>query len=180
MRIISGTHKGRTIVTPKNLPVRPTTDFAKESLFNILANRIDFEEVRALDLFSGTGNIALELASRGCPDVTAVDNNARLCDFIRKVSKDLGLNVKVVKTDGLGFIKRPIGTYDLIFADPFYDFKQMDEIPNLVFESDILAEDGLFILEHSVKTNFAGHPFFDEKRTYGNVNFSFFSRKKSV
>lgn len=177
MRIISGKHKGRNITPPKNIPVRPTTDFAKESLFNILANRIDLEEIKALDLFAGTGSISFELASRGCPDVTAVETNMKCCDFIRGTAKVLDLPVRVIKTDAMQFIKKPISSYDFIFADPFYDFAEVAKIPDLVFSSDILNNDGLLIVEHSVKVDFARHPFFDEKRTYGNVNFSFFTRK---
>lgn len=176
MRIISGTHKGRNISPPKNLPVRPTTDFAKESLFNILNNRIDFEDLRVLDLFSGTGGIAFEFASRGAKEVTAIEKNMKCCDFIRSTAKALNMPVKVLKMDVMAFLKNPISSYDLIFADPFYEFEDMLKIPDLVFSTGVLNPTGILIVEHSVKTAFNAHPFFQEKRTYGNVNFSFFQR----
>lgn len=179
MRIISGSHKGRNITPPKNLPVRPTTDFAKESLFNILVNRVDFEDLKVLDLFSGTGGIAYEFASRGATDVTAVESNGKCCEFIRSTSRTLGLSVKVLKMDAMSFLRNPVSSYDLIFADPFYDFGEMDAIPDLVFSTNVLNPDGILIVEHSVKTSFAVHPCFTEKRTYGNVNFSFFQRTNS-
>ncbi len=176
MRIISGTHKGRNITPPKNLPVRPTTDFAKESLFNILNNQVDFEELKVLDLFSGTGGIAFEFASRGSKDVTAVEKNGKCADFIRSTARALSLPVKVLKMDAMSFLKNPVSGYDLIFADPFYEFEDMNKIPDLVFSTNVLNPEGLLIVEHSVKTAFNGHVFFREKRTYGNVNFSFFKR----
>jgi 16S rRNA (guanine966-N2)-methyltransferase len=180
LRIISGIHKGRNITPPKNLPVRPTTDFAKESLFNILVNRIDFEEVTALDLFSGTGSIALELGSRGAKDIIAIESNAKCCEFIRNTAKALSLPVKVVKMDAMTFLKKPTGSFDFIFADPFYDFPEVTKIPDLVFGSALLKDDGILVVEHSVRIEFQKHQYFQEKRTYGNVNFSFFQRPSNA
>ena len=175
MRIISGTFKGRRIKPPQNLPVRPTTDFAKEGLFNLLNNRIDFEEINALDLFAGTGNITLELASRGAQRVTSVDINFKCLDFIKKVSRDLKIeNIFTVKSNVISFLERASGSYDLIFADPPYDLEELDKIPNLIFNADILKKDGLFVLEHSKANKFEDHPRFEEHRKYGNVNFTFF------
>jgi len=177
MRIISGKFKGRRFVPPSNISARPTTDFAREGLFNLLANRIDFEETNALDLFAGTGSISLELVSRECRNVTAIELNERHCAFIRKVCTDLKIeNLLLIKSDALRFISKTRVKYDLIFADPPYDLAKLTEIPDLIFSNNLLSEKGLFVLEHSAKNNFAEHPNFAEHRNYGNVNFSFFEK----
>jgi 16S rRNA (guanine966-N2)-methyltransferase len=175
MRIVSGIYRGRRLQPPVNLPVRPTTDFAKEGLFNVLNNMVDFESLKVLDLFAGTGSIAFEFLSRGVVDVTAIDSNHRCIDFIKKTAETFGANnIKAVKSNSFVFIKHMISTYDLIFADPPYDLDGIEAIPDLIFSSDLLASDGLLILEHSNSYSFAKHAQFDSHRQYGSVNFSFF------
>lgn len=176
MRIISGKYKGRMIHPPKRLPVRPTTDFAKESLFNILNNQIDFESTKVLDLFCGTGNIAYEFISRGCPDITCIDINYECCNFVKKTFQELSAeNAKVIKMNVFSFLKNNLSRYDLVFADPPYDLPELKTIPDLVFENKMLNEGGIFILEHGEYNDFTLHPHFKEHRKYGNVNFTFFS-----
>jgi 16S rRNA (guanine966-N2)-methyltransferase len=178
MRIISGTHKGRAFHPPKNLPVRPTTDFGKEALFNVLSNRIDFGTIRALDLFGGTGSISYELASRGCMDITTVDVNYNCCSFIKKTAAEFGFaGIRVIKQEVFKFLKQQSGSYDLIFADPPYEMPETVEIPELVFKGNFLKPDGLFILEHSDRLSFEGSPYFPEQRNYSKVNFSIFRLK---
>ena len=175
MRIISGIHKGRRINPPKNIPVRPTTDFAKEGLFNILNNKIDFEEINVLDLFAGTGNISFEFVSRQSLSITSVDLNYRCTEFIKNTAKELHYeNLRAIKANVLKFLTTAKNTYDLIFADPPYDMEEIEQIPELIFNNQLLSEEGIFILEHSRKFDFSDHPHFAEHRKYGNVNFSFF------
>lgn len=175
MRIVSGTHKSRIIKPPANLPVRPTTDIAKESLFNVLANRIDMETVNVLDLFSGTGSISYEFASRGALSVTSVDIEKRCIDFIHKASTEFKFNnIKILRNDVFTFIKICKVKYDIIFADPPYEMPKIETLPDLIFEKNILNENGIFILEHTERLNFSANPHFMEKRNYGKVNFSFF------
>ena len=175
MRIISGKYRSRQIRPPKHLPVRPTTDFAKESLFNILNNLVDFDDLRVLDLFAGTGNITYEFFSRGAQQVTAVENDSRCAAFIEKTSGLLSTEcITVFKSDVFQFLKHAFGSYDIIFADPPFEMENIDTLPDLVFSTRILNEDGWFILEHSKRHEFSDHPCFDQQRTYGNVNFSFF------
>ena len=160
-----------------NLPVRPTTDFAKEGLFNVLNNQVDFESLKVLDLFDGTGSIAFEFLSRGAIEVTAIDSNHRCIDFIKKTAETFGAgNINAVKSNSFVFIKRMISTYDLIFADPPYDLEGIEAIPDLIFSSNLLAGEGMFILEHSSSYKFEKYPNFDSHRQYGSVNFSFFRR----
>ncbi len=174
MRIIGGTHKGRTIVPPKGLPVRPTTDFAKEALFNILSNQINFDNLNMLDLFSGTGHISLEFASRGCSEIISVDKNFKCVGFLKATAKDLGFNINIIKGDVFDFLKNCDSTFDLIFADPPYDLPEIPIIHQLVWEKKILKQNGLLIIEHGAKTNLAELQNFIQTRKYGNVNFSFF------
>jgi 16S rRNA (guanine966-N2)-methyltransferase len=175
MRIVSGNLKGRTFNPPKGLPVRPTTDFAKEALFNVLNNRIDFEQQRVLDLFAGTGNITLEFASRGCERITSVDADARCCKFIKETCAKFNLNqVTVFKSDVFEFIKRNHDKSDLVFCDPPYDFKFLAQLPDAIFGASILNQDALVIVEHGEYTSFESHIRFVEHRKYGNVHFSFF------
>jgi 16S rRNA (guanine966-N2)-methyltransferase len=177
MRIISGIYRGRRLLPPVNLPVRPTTDFAKEGLFNVLNNMVDFESLKVLDLFSGTGSIAFEFLSRGAIEVTAIDSNHRCVEFIKKTAETFGAgNIKAIKSNSFVFIKHMISTYDLIFADPPYDLEGIEAIPDLIFSSNLLADDGLLVLEHSSGYKFEKHPQFDSYRHYGSVNFSFFNR----
>lgn len=178
MRIISGTYKGRRISAPSNITARPTTDFAKEGLFNLLNNRIDFEDIDVLDLFAGTGGIGIEFVSRGCNSAISIEQNERHCAFIRKVCEELKIkNLSLMKTDVFRFINSCHSKFDLIFADPPYELKELKEIPDIIFKNQLLKEDGLFILEHSSKDSFVSHPNFDDHRNYGNVNFSFFINK---
>ena len=161
---------------PVNLPVRPTTDFAKEGLFNVLNNIVDYESLKVLDLFTGTGSIAFEFLSRGVIEVTAVDANIRCIEFIKKTAVDFGVNnLKTVKTNSFVFLKHMVSKYDLIFADPPFDLEGIEAIPDLVFDSGLLADEGHLILEHSTGYKFEKHPCFDQHRQYGSVNFSFFS-----
>jgi 16S rRNA (guanine(966)-N(2))-methyltransferase RsmD len=179
VRIIGGTHKGRIIKVPQGLPVRPTTDFAKEGLFNILANKVDFEGLRVLDLFSGTGHISLEFASRGAAYVCAVDKNVGCANFLKCIASELKLEITVVKSDVFTFLKSAGAEYDLIFADPPYELPNIQQIHELVFSGGFLNEKGLLIIEHGPKTNLNDLSGFTQKRKYGNVNFSFFENNNA-
>jgi 16S rRNA (guanine(966)-N(2))-methyltransferase RsmD len=176
MRIISGTNKGRIIHTPQNLPVRPTTDFAKESIFNILNNYFELERLKVLDLFCGTGNISYEFASRGATSITSVDNHYNCCEFVKKTALNFKMGqIKVIKMDVFVFLKKAIESYDVIFADPPYNLENINSIYEMVFSQHILEEKGWLIIEHGITTNLSSLPYFKEKRTYGTVNFSIFS-----
>ena len=178
MRIISGKYRGRRLQPPVNLPVRPTTDFAKEGLFNILNNIVDFESLNVLDLFTGTGSIAFEFVSRGAAKVTAIDANHRCIEFIKKASEKFGAdNLQPVKTNVFTFLKHTVGKFDLIFADPPYEMEGISDLPDLITSSALLSPGGLFILEHAAHYKFETHPCFDQRRAYGSVNFSFFKNK---
>ncbi|MGC9375478.1 MAG: RsmD family RNA methyltransferase [Bacteroidales bacterium] len=175
MRIVSGTHKGRIITPPKNFKARPTTDFAKENLFNILNNNFDFSEVTVLDIFSGTGSIAYEFASRGSQHVISVEKNFKHQSFIKKTIDNLGLTqIKSIKTDAFRFIKSCNEQFDIIFADPPYDLEELESIPEFIFDFKILKKNGWLIVEHGEKTNFSNQKGFKEQRKYGGVNFSIF------
>ena len=178
MRIISGKYKGRRITVPKSFKARPTTDFAKENLFNVLNNYIDFQETVALDLFSGTGSISYELVSRGCPEVHAVEHNFRMYRAIKENAALLGMSgLQVFRADVFGFVSHAGHSYDLVFADPPYELKNIDALPGLIFGHKLLNPGGWFILEHSGKYDFTAHDFFEEKRAYGSVNFSIFRQE---
>lgn len=178
MRIISGTYRGKQIQPPSNFRARPTTDFAKEGLFNVLINNFDFEETSVLDLFAGTGSITYEFASRGINRITTVENNSLHFRFIRKNVEEMEFEaVHTINTDAFKFIKRPFESYDIIFADPPYDHPELKSLPELIFESNILAKDGWFILEHPSQMKFNHQDTFFQHKNYGNVNFSFFKRK---
>jgi 16S rRNA (guanine(966)-N(2))-methyltransferase RsmD len=176
MRIISGTHKGRKLIAPKNLPVRPTTDFAKEALFNILRVRYYFDEMNVLDLFSGTGNISFEFASRGVPNITSVDAHHGCVQYINKISEEFEFPITTIKSDVLKYLEKASATFDIIFADPPYDFdiSQLNQILSSVFENQLLKEEGLLILEHSKLIDLSGEQHFNEARKYGGNVFSFF------
>ena len=179
MRIISGKYKGRRISAPSNITARPTTDFAKEGLFNLLNNRMDFEGIDVLDLFAGTGGISIEFVSRDCKSVISIEQNDRHCAFIRKVCGELKIDyLSLLKTDVFKFINSCHTQFDMIFADPPYELNRIEEIPDLIFGHNLLKADGLFVLEHSAKTKFTNHPNFADHRNYGNVNFSFFEVRK--
>src|SRR5690554_473014 len=151
MRIISGSHKGRRLTAPKNLPVRPTTDFAKEALFNILRTRLYFDEIIVLDLFAGTGNISFEFASRGVPKITAVDSNYGCIQYINKIAEEFSFPIAAIRSEADSYLTRATARFDIIFADPPYDFDipQFEKIVNLVFERNLLEDDGMLVLEHS-------------------------------
>ncbi len=175
MRIISGKHKARRIEIPRNVTARPTTDFAKESLFNLLNNQIDLEDIDVLDLFAGVGSISLEFISRGARSVIAVDVAHRQTSFIKRNAQNLQAdNLSVVKGDAIHYIQATKIKFDLVYADPPYDFEQLAKIPDLVFANDLLKEEGLFVLEHSKTHSFEEHERFVSHRKYGNVHFSFF------
>ncbi len=175
MRIIGGEHKGRRINPPTNLPVRPTTDMAKEALFNILNNLIDFEDLQVLDLFAGTGSISYEFASRNAARVIAVDLNFKCVEFIRKTVRELKMNsLSVVRADVMKFLNHPFDTFDLIFSDAPYDLKEMDKIPEVIISKGWLKKNARLIVEHSKEIDFSGHPYFEQQRKYGKVCFSFF------
>ncbi|HVN58084.1 MAG TPA: 16S rRNA (guanine(966)-N(2))-methyltransferase RsmD [Bacteroidales bacterium] len=179
MRIISGQYKGKQINPPSGFSARPTTDYARESLFNILSNRIDFESLAVLDLFSGTGSISYEFASRGAKTIHLVEQDMNNIRFIRKMLNEMNLrNIKALHLDARDFLKTCKTKYDIVFADPPYDLPWLKKIPELVSDADILSDDGFFILEHPRDISFSGTGDFFEHRNYGSVNFSFF-RKKS-
>jgi len=176
MRIIGGRLKGIRLQPPPDLPVRPTTDLAKEALFNILQHRISWPETSTLDLFSGTGNITFELASRGVIQVTAVDRSPKCCWYIKKEAEKLKLpQVEVVKQDVLTFIMRCKQQFDFIFADPPYDLPQLAQLPSLIAAHHLLTPEGLFVLEHPSTKQLNQQPGFIEQRKYGYSSFSFFS-----
>lgn len=176
MRIIHGQLSGRRIHLPKNLKARPTTDRAREGLMNILINRFDFEVIRVLDLFAGTGAISFELASLGCSQLTAVDSGFQHVEAIRKNANDLRLpGIQALRTDALRYIISRPEPFDLIFADPPYDLDWLDDIPGRIRDAGILKPGATLILEHGPGHSFSEHPGFQEMRRYGKVHFSFFS-----
>lgn len=178
MRIVSGKYKSRRIKPPTNLPIRPTTDFAKESLFNILNNILDFDELKVLDLFAGTGGISYEFVSRGVQSVLAVDQNNKCVQFIQSTADQLQMNeLSVAQRDAFKFLEKTPAKFDVIFADPPYELKNIKDIYQLVMERALLKEDGWLIIEHSSATDFSGFPYLDQVRKYGKVNFSFFHKK---
>ena len=174
MRIINGTLKGRRFTLPGHIPTRPTTDFAKTGLFNILDNRIDYEETIALDLFHGTGSISIELVSRGCKQVTSVDIHTGCNQFLRQVAVDFKLPITVIKADALPFVESLKQGYDLIFADPPYDWPSYMPLVEMILNGSKLNTEGWLIIEHDTRHDFSLMPRFVEERKYGNVHFSFF------
>ena len=179
MRIISGKHKGKKIFPDSSFSARPTTDFAKENLFNILSNIIDFEETAALDIFSGTGSISLELLSRGCKEVTSIEMDMQHFAHLKKCSQNLGdPNWRMVRDDAFRFIRRCTASYDLIFADPPYALKQLKDIPDLILAGNMLKDEGILVFEHGKDYDFSQHPHSFRHIAYGSVNFSFFSKTK--
>jgi 16S rRNA (guanine966-N2)-methyltransferase len=179
MRIISGKNKGRQIIAPANLPARPTTNFAKEALFNILSNHFEFQRLEVLDLFAGIGNISFEFVSRDVNSVVAVDTNNNCTNFIRQMSEKLGYhNLFVIRADFRSFIAQTEKKWDLVFADPPYDMDDTGDLPQLVFGKGILKAGGWFILEHDKHFNFSEFPYWFDHRVYGKVNFSFFRQQE--
>lgn len=179
MRIISGKYKGRRIFAPKKLPVRPTADMQKEALFNILNNNYQFHEIRVLDLFSGTGNIAYEFASRGTTEVTAVDAHFACMKFIAQTSKEFDFPIDCFKSDVFKFLKKTALTFDIIFADPPYSMpiNEFEKLPEIVFERELLSDIGMLIIEHASQMNLSHVPHFVESRKYGSSVFSFFEKQ---
>ncbi len=175
MRIIAGKYRKRVLPKPKGFEARPTTDFAKENLFNVINNWYDFEDLEVLDLFAGTGGISYEFASRGCKKVTCVEKNHRHFGYINHIVALLGIKeLESVKADAFKYLEKTKQSFDLIFADPPYDLEGIDKIPDLVFSNQLLRDKGTLILEHSKYYSFSKHPRFTELRTYGSVNFSVF------
>ena len=182
MRIITGQYKGRHFDIPRSFKARPTTDFAKENIFNVLNSYIDFEDATALDLFSGTGSISLELASRGCANVISVEMDREHHRFIQECFRKLQgnnvqssmFNVQCIRGDVFRFIKSCKMQFDFIFADPPYALKELPTIPTLIFERNLLKADGVFVFEHGKDYDFSDDPHFIEHRSYGSVNFSIF------
>ena len=178
MRIISGKFKGRSIKIPKNLPIRPTTNLAKESIFNIISNKFDFNNLKVLDLFTGSGMIGLEFISRGS-DVTFVDNNMKCIKHVSNILSLLSLNSKIIKKDVFKYLVNCNDKYDLIFADPRYShtIEKYEKLIKLVTETTINNSNGLFILEHYKKIDFSQFENFFEIRRYGDCSFTFFKQK---
>jgi 16S rRNA (guanine(966)-N(2))-methyltransferase RsmD len=177
MRIIGGVLKGLRLNPPKNLPVRPTTDLAKEALFNILLNKIEFQGIKVLDLFSGTGNISLEFASRGAAQVTSVDRSIHCVNYLKDTARQHQLEqIKTYKADVFKYLQMETEQYDLIFADPPYELNQIPELPKIIFNKNLLLPGGLLIVEHQSMQNLSNHPAFVEQRKYGYVSFSFFEK----
>lgn len=180
MRVITGKYKGRRFEVPRTFKARPTTDFAKENLFNVLTNNyIDFEDgITALDLFAGTGSISIELVSRGCDHVISIEKDPQHLAFINQVMKEVKTDKCFpMRADVFRYIERCSEQFDFIFADPPYALKDLESIPTRIFEKGILKEDGLLVLEHGKENHFEDDPHFIERRVYGSVNFSFFRAK---
>jgi len=176
MRIISGHLKGRRLIAPKSLPTRPTTDMAKEALFNILNNQYYFDEIKVLDLFSGTGNISYEFASRGCNAITSIDNYWKCVEFIEETAAHLNINIKAIKRDVFKYLETQQDNFDVIFADPPYnlDLHAFETMVELVFENHTLSKQGLLVIEHSKHTDLSHIEQFSYLKTYGSSAFSFF------
>ncbi|MCM1079794.1 MAG: 16S rRNA (guanine(966)-N(2))-methyltransferase RsmD [Bacteroidales bacterium] len=175
MRIITGIYKGRRFDIPRTFKARPTTDFAKENIFNVIQGYTDLEDAVALDLFAGTGSISLELLSRGCRQVVSVEADRDHASFIRQCLQKLDDNTcSLIRGDVFRFLKSCRGQFDFIFADPPYALKELPEIPDLVLDKGILAEGGIFVFEHGRQYDFTDHPHFLEHRSYGSVNFTLF------
>lgn len=177
MRVITGKYKGRYFDVPRNFKARPTTDFAKENLFNVLRAYVDFEETRVLDLFCGTGSITLEFLSRGCPLVVSVERDRAHFSFIAQTLRRLNdPAARPLCGDALKYIARSTEGFDLVFADPPYALPELPELPEQILGSDVLRPGGLLVLEHGKMQDFSAHPCFLEHRAYGSVNFSFFRK----
>lgn len=176
MRIVSGLYKGRRITAPKKLPVRPTTDMAKEALFNILNNQYYFDDISVLDLFSGTGNISYEFASRGTEKITAVDANFGCIKFINETAEAFEMNISTIKSDVFKFLEKSKQKHTIIFADPPYNFEleAFSKIPEFVFQNELLEDEGLLIVEHSKHTDLSHLEHYSHSKGYGGNMFSFF------
>ncbi len=176
MRVITGKYKGRHFDIPRTFKARPTTDFAKENIFNVLMGYVDFDGATALDLFSGTGSITLELLSRGCRQVVSVEQDRDHHRFILQCLKSIGVGSEAIalRADAFRFIRQCHQQFDFIFADPPYALPQLATIPDLVLGGSLLAPGGVFVFEHGSANDFTEHPRFLEHRSYGSVNFTLF------
>ena len=175
MRIVSGIYKRRRFDVPKSFKARPTTDFAKENIFNVISNLMDLEDATALDLFAGTGSISFELISRGCKEVVCVEKDGAHYAFIKKVMNELKTDaLRPMKGDAFKFIESCNKQFDFIFADPPYALKGLPEIPRLILLNNLLKEGGVFVMEHPKEYDFSDLPYFSQRRVYGAVNFSIF------
>ncbi|MBC8046555.1 MAG: RsmD family RNA methyltransferase [Fimbriimonadaceae bacterium] len=177
MRIVTGRFKGKRFHPPANIPARPTTDSAKEGLFNILVNNFDLESISFLDLFSGTGSLSYEMASRGCDEIVCIEKDGRSIAFIKKTMEELKIPATVMQMDVFQYMHSTKRKFDIIFAGPPYALETLAEIPNEIFELQLLADNGWFILEHNPKHKFDIHPNFKDKRNYGSTIFSIFENK---
>jgi len=179
MRIISGKHKSKRLTAPKNLPVRPTTDMAKEALFNIINNSYYFNDIAVLDLFAGTGNISYEFGSRGTENITAVDDNFGCIKYINTTSKELDLNINTIKSDLFKYLEKSNAKFDIIFADPPYEMELelFEKIIDLIFDKNLLNNEGTLVMEHSKRTDLVNHKQFSYSKKYGGNMFSFFEKK---
>ncbi|MGV8947211.1 MAG: RsmD family RNA methyltransferase [Lutibacter sp.] len=179
MRIISGIHKSKRLQAPKNLPAKPTTDMAKEALFNILNNLYYFDDISVLDLFSGTGNISYEFGSRGTENITAVDAHAGCIHYINTTAKALNLNITTIKSDVFKYLEKTNTKFDVIFADAPYEFELelFEKIVALVFDHNLLTEGGILVVEHYKKTDLKDNKFLSYQKKYGGNMFSFFENK---
>lgn len=177
MRIVAGFHRGRTITPPPSFKARPTTDFAKENLFNVLNNMYDFADISMLDLFAGTGSISYEASSRGCERVVAVEMNPNHLNFIRDTANKLKMDgIQCVGSNVLVYLKSSFNEqFDIVFADPPYDMQGVDLLPDMILTKNIIKEDGVLVFEHSAAFDFSKHPQYAQTRRYGSVNFTFFN-----
>lgn len=182
MRIIGGSHGGRRINPPAHMPyTRPTTDVAKEGLFNILQNQVDFEGIKTLDIFGGTGSISYELASRGAAELTIIEKDKNMAAFIRKTAASFGFDqIKLLQVEVFKFLNSCLESYDFIFAGPPYALVEIDQIPDIIFERNLLHKEGIFILEHTPRNNYEDHPHFLKVKNYGTTLFSFFGFEEEV
>lgn len=182
MRIIGGVHGGRKFNPPGKMPfTRPTTDIAKEGLFNVLQHKLEFEDLKTLDLFGGTGNISYELASRGVKDLTIVEKDGHMIEFIKKTADTLKIdNLNIVKMDVFKFIEQCRESYDFIFAGPPYALKNIDDLPKKIFENHLLKKDGWFVLEHTPRNNYKDNPFYKTEKHYGTTIFSIFIEDRDI
>lgn len=178
MRIVGGKYRNRRLHPPNEMEARPTTDFAKEGLFNVLQHSIPLEDIRVLDLFAGTGNISLEFLSRGAAEVISIDHDRKLFDFMQRSARELGEpNWRMVKSDVFTFLRSHRGQYDIVFADPPFGMEGIERIPTLVSEAGLLGDEGILIVEHHKKVDLGKAPGFQRVRSYGLIQFSFFSPK---
>lgn len=181
MRIITGKYKGRHFEIPRSFKARPTTDFAKENIFNVLTGLVDLEDAVALDLFSGTGSISLELVSRGCASVISVEADRDHAAFIRQCMDKIGVkNNVLIRGDVFRFLKSCHQKFDFIFADPPYALANIEDIPDIIFSKQLLKDDGILVFEHGKKNDFSAHPKFIDHRSYGSVNFSIFRQSATT